>query len=217
MPQKPQLGALLQLTPLTLLEIADKRALRDASIGPGDDGLAFPYWFFQYEEDGELIVASPGGTRSRVSPQDVAGIVRTDPIRVLAMPRSVFADRLRLPLAARNGKPDLTNFHPASVLRAQRDRWGHFDYWVRFDEPRFNESDTFIAPLLDEERARIKPLTNRRCMPVRSHTGFSAWSCDAKAKTAQHRDAKHMRALITAALEGNWAKAARLSERDAHT
>ena len=214
MPNPIKLGALLRFSPLTLLEVADRHAIRESSIAPRKGHLELPYWFFQYEEEGQLVVATPGGMRSRVAPEEVTNVVQAPSVRVMAMPRSVFIERLRhVPSAQVSEEP--SSYRPAFVVLAQRDRWGSFDYHVRFEDPAFNDSDTYFAPLLASDRARIKPLTNRRNMPVRNYSASSPWSCDAKSRSSERARAKLAKAFFSAALQGDPIRTHKLSELDA--
>lgn len=209
------LNALLQLLPLTLVEVADKRALREAHIGPAKDVYQCPYWFFQHvHADGRLVVASPGGGRENIDAVDVMNIIPTEPMRVMAMPRCIFESRLRDTSPTKYQRQVPEHYHPACVMGAQRDRWGGFNYHVWFDDPDFNVSGTYTAPLLDADRARIKPLTSRRTMPVSNFRSSANWSAGTKASQIADFHAKKAADFVAASLKGEQRKLAKLCSLD---
>lgn len=197
------LNQILQLTPLTLIEVADKHALRDAAIGHRLRPWVCPYWFFQHvHADGRLTVSSPGGGRENIDAIDIMNIIPTEPIRTMAMPSSVFLDRLCLPYSERNRSEDSKSYHPGYVMAAHRDRWANFDYNIWFDNPEFNVSSTYFAPLPAAERDRLKKLTTRQNMPVRNLSAKSNWSCDSLPLRNEAAHIKKAKLFLVAALQG---------------
>lgn len=211
------LNSILGLTPLTKVEIADKRALREARIQPSRGVIDQPYWFFMHvHADGKLAVSTPGGCRENIDATDVMNIIApTVQIRAMAMPRPIFQDRSRRLQTGRRDPPGPECYHPGWVIAAYRDRWGRFDYNVWFDNPDFNVSSTYAAPLMDGEHGRLKPLTTRRNMPVSTRYSPANWSADSAALAIEAAHAKKAKLLVRAALQGDVRTTSRLASLDA--
>jgi hypothetical protein len=93
------LNSILNLTPLTLIEVASKRVIREASQWSRmyEAPKELPYWFFQgMHSEGEMLIASPSGHGERISALDVMNVIPTEPIRTLAVPPSRFNELGRL-------------------------------------------------------------------------------------------------------------------------
>jgi hypothetical protein len=205
----------LGLRPLDRLQIHSDRAIAD--------NLSFqrftakpqqlPFWYFQRIVGDQLEVRSPGGYSAKVSPLDVCDVIPGEPLRVQAVPSIKYLQWLRMPLSARAGgfraTPDLCA--PASVMHASRTRHGQFEFYVLFDDPEFNDSATWIAPLPTDERKRLEPLARRTRMPVSASTGAANHSADTgcRASEALHRRAAAV--FVRAACAGNGAATSRLT------
>lgn len=188
------LNTILHLTPLTLLEVASKSVIREATQWSRMHKVALeqPYWFFQgMRSDGLLKIASPGGQAECITAIDVMNIIPMDPIRVLAMPPSQFRKR-----SPDRNAPD--RYAPASVIGALRSRYG-FDYQVLFDDEALRESSSWLAPLAPGERERLLPLTRRTRMPV-SSTSSSNWSADGEIKKIERTNKKACSVFFSKAL-----------------
>lgn len=189
------LNTIMGIKPLSLLEVASKRVIREATQwsrmhgGPAEQ----PYWFFQgLRADGMLKIASPGGHAEVIEALDVMNVIPMEPIRVMAMPPSRFAKARTL----QRGAPEL--YAPASVLNAVRTRYD-FEYRVLFDDDSLNESSSWLAPLAAGERARLAPLTRRTRMPV-SGASSANWSADGEANKIERRHVKACRLFFAKAL-----------------
>ena len=109
------LNSILSLTPLTLIEVASKRVIREASQWSRmyEVPKELPYWFFQgMHSEGEMLIASPSGHGERISALDVMNVIPTAPIRTLAIPPSRFNE------LGRQKPGSLELYAPASVLCA---------------------------------------------------------------------------------------------------
>lgn len=210
------LSNLLNLAPLTKVEVSDKTAIRESRIASSNGFTDLPYWYFQHiHTNGSMVVSTSGGCRSNIDAMDVMNILPSKPIRVMAMPSSVFIMRLSLHYPECTTAPTLDCYHPAYVMRAQRDAWGNFDYNVWFENPDLNTNSKFAAPLMDGERQRLKSLTKRCNMPVRNLSATSNWSEDSQARKIERQHAKHAKAFIAAALQGNAKIKTRMASLDA--
>ena len=190
------LNSILSLTPLTLIEVASKRVIREASQWSRMYAVPkeLPYWFFQgMHSGGEMLIASPSGHGERISALDVMNVIPTEPIRTLAVPPSRFNEM------GRHKTGSLELYAPASVLCAIRTRFG-FEYQVLFDDEALRTpSNTWLAPLAPGERERLKPLTRRTRMPVSSLSSAN-WSADAESKKIERHHAKACRHFFSRAL-----------------
>lgn len=189
------LNSILNLTPLTLIEVASKRVIREASQWSRmyEVPKELPYWFFQgMHSEGEMLIASPSGHGERISALDVMNVIPTAPIRTLAVPPSRFNELGR----HKPGSPE--PYAPASVLCAIRTRYG-FEYQVLFDDEGLRTSSTWLAPLAPGERERLKPLTRRTRMPVSSMSSAN-WSADAEPKKIERHHAKACKHFFSRAL-----------------
>lgn len=189
------LNSILSLTPLTLIEVASKRVIREASQWSQmyEVPKELPYWFFQgMHSEGEMLIASPSGHGERISALDVMNVIPTAPIRTLAIPPSRFKE------LGRQKPGSLELYAPASVLCAIRTRYG-FEYQVLFDDEALRTSSSWLAPLAPGERERLKPLTRRTRMPVSSMSSAS-WSADAESKKIERHHAKACRHFFSHAL-----------------
>lgn len=209
------LNSLLNLQPLTLLEVANAPQMREAFIHPDKGRFECPYWYFQHmDSDGRLVVASPGGRLEAIDALEVMNVIPRPTIRVMAMPVSTFHERMRMSHAerARTLRPDC--YQPACVRAAQRGPSG-FSYYVWFDRPEWNVRPSFAAPLMDGERARLLPLTSRRNMPVSNSASPSNWSSDAAAEGIEKLHAKKASAFIAAAIKSKSRTISKLAALDA--
>lgn len=197
------LSNVLAFKPLGRLQVASRRVLAEARIGTTVGGPP-PFWYFQYvRTDGLLSVRSPSGYEDAVSPLDVCDVRQGEPVVVQAMPRSVFLERLRLPLAQRQNAPDPACYAPAHVMWAHRSRHGHVDAVVRFVDDALNEGDrwkTWLAPLTDSEHNRLRKVARRSRMPVMARTASGSWSADVGLKAEDRRAQQAARTFIHAAL-----------------
>lgn len=209
------LNSLLDLQPLTLIEVASAPAMREAFTHPGKGRFECPYWFFQHlDSDGRLVVSSPGGRLETIDALDVMNVIPRPTIRVMAMPASTFLERIHMSHAelARTLSPDC--YEPACVRAAQRGTSG-FSYYVWFDRPELNDRPAFAAPLMDGERARLLPLTLRRNMPVSNAASSSNWSADSASEGIEKVHAKKASAFIAAALQSKSRTITKLAALDA--
>ncbi len=189
------LNSILNLTPLTLLEVASKRVIREATQWSRMHTVLkeLPYWFFQgMHSEGEMLIASPAGHTELISALDVMNVIPMEPIRTLAVPPSRFKD------LGRHERGSLELYAPASVVSAMRSRWG-FEYRVLFDDEALRTSSTWLAPLAPGERERLKPLTRRTRMPVSSMSSAN-WSADAEPKKIERHHAKACKHFFSRAL-----------------
>ena len=197
------LNTILNLTPLTLLEVASRPIIREAAQWARMHSMPLeqPFWFYQgLHPSGALQVASPSGHGELIDALDVMTIIPAEPIRTRAMPPCHF---LLWQKAQRSGARAVPKelYAPGSVLGAQRDRWGRFEYRVLFDDPTLNTSSTWLAPLPDDERSRLHGLTRRTRMPIISKSA-AGWSADGEAKKIERRNRKACSAFFTKSLEG---------------
>lgn len=195
------LNAILNLTPLTLVEVASRRLIREAAqwARMHSTPVEQPYWFYQgLHTDGSLLVAAPSGHTERIDALDVMAIIPAEPIRTKAMPPVHFLEWQK---AQRSGARAVPHelYAPGSVLGATRDRWGRFEYRVLFDDPALNTSSTWLAPLPDDERKQLYALTKRTRMPVSSKSA-SNWSADSEAKKIERRNRKACSAFFSLCL-----------------
>lgn len=189
------LNTIMGIKPLSLLEVASTRVIREATQWSRMHGGAAeqPYWFFQgLRHDGLLMIASPGGHSEAIEALDVMNVIPMEPIRVLAMPPRRFA----LARTLKPGSPEL--YAPACVLNAVRTRYD-FEYRVLFDDDSLNESSSWLAPLAAGERARLAPLTRRTRMPVSSMSSAN-WSADGYPNKIERRHVKACRLFFSKAL-----------------
>ncbi|WP_087864233.1 hypothetical protein [Comamonas thiooxydans] len=198
------LNAILNLTPLTLLEVATRRIIREAEQRARMDStpLEQPFWFYQgLHPDGSLLVASPSGHIERIDALDVMSIIPTEPIRTKAMPPARFLEWQKARPGCAQARPsDL--YEPGVVLGATADNRGRFEYRVLFDDPALNTSATWLAPLPDEERIKLSSLTKRTRMPVSGKSGAN-WSADAESKKIERRSRKACGAFFSQCLALN--------------
>lgn len=211
------LGRALGLRPLDRVQVGDAKAIREAGfdrISVNHQATSLPFWFFtSVATNGQLRLMSPGGYVHDVDAIDIVDIRRADPIRVRAMPQGTFLERLRLSVKDRQQAPGPDCYEPAMLLYAQRDRWGNFDYAVAFEDEALNTEGycNRFAPLHDEDRRKIRTLTNRTRMPVRS-TSSASWSADKGTQRAEEKARRHARAFVSAALLGDESAARNLLE-----
>lgn len=195
------MGSMLNIQPLTLLEVASQRTICEAAQWSRMHGASMeqPYWFFQYVQDGMLVISTPGGHAECVDPLEVSNIIPAEPVRVMAMPPCRWGDWSKRTRATSTQDALAELVAPASVIAALRDRWGRFEYRVRFDEPALNTSSSWLAPMLQSERDRLKPITKRTRMPVVSQSSAS-WSVTGQPKTIERQYAKACNAFFARAL-----------------
>lgn len=195
------LNSILSLTPLTLVEVATKRLLREAASWSRMNSapLEQPYWFYQgMHKDGKLIVASPGGSTELIDALDVMNIIPMEPIRTRAMSPRHYIEWDGMNRRGIRIPPDAL-YSPCSVLGAIKVRYGRFDYFVAFDDPSLNTSSTWQAPIPDEERARLLSLTRRTRMPVRSSSS-AGWSSDSEVQKIERTAQRECRGFFSQAL-----------------
>lgn len=210
------LNSLLNLKPLTLVEVASRTVMREAFLNPSSGRFECPYWFFQHlDADGTLVVAGPGGHEAKLSAIDVMNLIPRGPVKVMAMPLATFMQRLSLDPVVLHKTLTADCYEPASVMAARRERRGDFSYTVWFDRAELNTSTTFTAPLMDGEARRIKPLTRRANMPVRNMTSPSSWSADNAAALIGRVHSRKATAFFDAALRHNAVMTSRLAALDA--
>ncbi|MFN9475144.1 hypothetical protein [Acidovorax sp.] len=198
-----------------MIDVANAPAMRDAFINPSKGRFECPYWFFQHlDSDGRLVVASPGGRLEKIDALDVMNVIPRPAIRVMAMPVSTFHARLSMSPAERARSLGPACYQPACVRAAQAGRAG-FSYYVWFDRPELNELPSFIAPLMDGEHARLRPITSRRNMPVSNSASSSNWSADSVAAGIEKAHAKKAGSFIAAAIQAKSKMVTKLAAVDA--
>lgn len=169
------LAQALGLQPLDRVQIND-RAAREAFWldARHPEAAELPFWYFQrVDKDGRLELASPGGRLVRVQPNDVCDVRRAEPVLVQAMPKSVFMERSRIPVAERQGAVPPSCYAPAHVLRVVKDRWNRVDMvFVRFVDPGLNVDEPWAAPLKDGERMRLQGIAREHERFERAATTF---------------------------------------------
>jgi hypothetical protein len=179
-PSSPlDLAAVLGLRPLDRVQLNSAWAIAETNLDArGPSGRQLPYYYFQRVVDGNLELRSPGGCPVSVPPTDVCDVIPSNQVCVMAMPRSVFLERLRLPRQTRQATPSPESYSPAHVLYAFKDRFGRAEAVVWFIDEVLNAGGPFKAPLRDDEFHRFQSLAIRSRMPV-CHTSRSApWSAD---------------------------------------
>lgn len=210
------LNSLLNLTPLTLIEVASPPVMREAFRSPSSGRFECPYWFFQYvDADGMLVVAAAGGRQAKIDAIDVMNVIPMQPVRVMAMPSETWLQRLSMDHGARRKAPAADCYEPASVMSARRERTGTFSYCVWFDRTELNTSPGCLAPLMDGEHRRIEQLTRRARMPVDNMKSPSYWSADNAAAAISRLHAKKAAAFFDSALKHNSRRTSKLAGLDA--
>lgn len=213
------LGQALGLHPLDRVLVNTQRTLREARTphpSRQDLPLELPYWFFQFvRDDGLLCLRSPGGYADYVSPLDICDVIRSEPVKVRAMPLAIWLQRQRLPPQERPNAPGDQCYASASVLYASKDRWGHCAYYVLFDNPHWNSPNdgrTRWAPIHDDDRREVERRTRRTLMPVVAPVGHLAnWSADQGVARAEAKTAQTAQRFVRAALSGDTAQAQKLA------
>lgn len=170
------LAAALGLRPLDRIQINSPHEIREMRVAPqlGYGQLDLPFFYFQRILPNGLIEArSPGGYCVSVPPDDICDIRPGTPITVRAMPRSVFLERLRLPLKERQGPIGDECYSEAHVMAITKDRWHRVDrVFVHFLNPALNETGSpGNAPIHQEDRKKLAPLARRTNMPVMDTQG----------------------------------------------
>ena len=207
--ERVMLHRMLELTPLTKLLVGDRSTIRDARFMADGRWIELPYWFYQYtNQHGELVASSPGGYLANLAPTDVFDMIPAEPIRVKALSAPAYLRHLK---ANSHGPAAPEYFTDASVIMAFKDRWGGFDYRVRFDDPDLNTSSTYFAPIPKEDRERIAKLINRRNIPVVNYRSSSPWSADQVAKSISLAAEKKTRKFFAVALSGDARRTTKLA------
>lgn len=197
---------LLGLRPLDRVQLNDAAEVREMMLGR-HMGYShdLPYFYFQRIVGNRLEVCSPNGYVTKVAPADVCNFIAGEPVMVRAMPRHKFLERLRLPLASRQGPVGAEWYDDAYVLAVEKDRWGRPDrVWVDFVAPGLNGEARQPAPVDDESRGRLASLCRRTRMPVVSGSRGNHSADAGVAKTED--DARHLVSrFMKAALRGHQA------------
>lgn len=165
--QNITLAQILDLPPLTKVQVNSKETIREASLDPTSVD-PIPWWFVQGQEDGRLLLMSPGGYKHAVSPHDICDVLPSEPIIVMAMPRKTFLERLGLSPLQRSASYGSHLFEPAHVKNVTKSKWGEIDQvHVQFIDPRHNEgSKTFACPVDDASTELLNKIASRKVMPV---------------------------------------------------
>lgn len=172
--QNITLAQILDLPPLTKVQVNSKETIREASLDPRSVD-PIPWWFVQGQENGQLLLMSPGGYKHAVSPHDICDVLPSEPIIVMAMPQKTFLERLGLSPLERNATHGPHLFEPAHVKNVTKTKWGKLDQvHVQFIDPRHHEgSKTSPSPVDDASRELLNKIANRNVMPV-SKSGDSS-------------------------------------------
>lgn len=201
------LGGVLNLARMDRVQVLSQRTIREARLGrivrPGVLlEPEYPYWFFQcVDTEGRLVLRSPGGYMEKVDPLDVCDIQAGNPLRVRAMPRTLFLERLSRPVT----KPGVqfyvdADFYWATVMFVSKDKWGRVDrVHVLFDDDRFNDDErwpTFSVPVLDEDRRMLNMRARRTILPVIGARCAAGFSADHGLAAAERKHAREVRGFI---------------------
>jgi len=195
------LAKMLDFKPLDRIQINSAAAVADLVIERRVYGVRepkLPFLFFQRVlPDGRFEARNPHGTAVSVDIADVCDVIPGKPMLVRAMTKRGFLDRLALPLEERQQALGDAWFHPAYVLWAGKDRWGHADAHVRFVDDALNTEafnpQHFIAPLHQEDRARLQVEARRTRMPVQNVRTSGGCSADQGVLAAED----HARAVVS--------------------
>ncbi len=177
------LSNLLGLKPLDRLQINDAHETRERRnwmrMGHQQD-CDLPFYYFQrILDDARLEVCSPGGYRISIAPTDACDIIPGDPVMVRAMPKSVFIERLKLPLNERTLPPAPECYAEAYVMRVEKDRWSRVDrVFVSFVDPSLNQSEHFSTPIHPDDRKALEDVARRTRMPVITQSGGANYSAN---------------------------------------
>lgn len=185
------LARMLSLTPLSKVQLFNPAQIREATIACNlygrDPALStrLPFWYFQREYEGLLVVRSPDGFMARVPPDEVCDVILAEPIEVRAMPYSTFCERNRMSRMERDSTYGDHLFHPAHVLHVSKDKWGGIDrVGVVFFDERLNDApSTFANPVLPGTREALARVARRTRMPVYKYG-------DGIHSSAQNRESK---------------------------
>jgi hypothetical protein len=221
MPAAFELANLLAPRPLDRVQLCTRRALVEADywyreyreLGQSRD---LPWWYFQFiTPDGKYALCSPGGQRIHVSPLDIADIIpsKSGPVIVRAMPEHQFLERLGLPLAQRQRPPKESDYEPAMVVGASKNRWNQVETYVRFVDASLNartEGVSRIAPLIQADYAVMAKKARRTIMPVVSRSA-SNWSADHGIANAEAKVRNCVSAFIQASVTGHDDESRRLA------
>jgi hypothetical protein len=161
---------ILNLAPLTKVQVLTRATLNDASISlpPGRPPAPLPFWYVQGQNNGMLELMSPGGYKCNVTPQDVCDVLASEPVEVMAMPRHIFIERSSLTAKERHETHGPHLFEPAFVASVTKDKWGRIDQvFVRFKDPQFNIGASSCASAVDDASQKLlSEIATRHRMPI---------------------------------------------------
>lgn len=215
-----RLTSLLALRPLDLVQIR----VRDVECLDRGGRRDWPWRFYQRPlEDGRVEVASAGGALDHVEPGDIVNWRAGTPVKVRALAPAAYRSLMSVPLHMRQSRQfhETLQWHDASVMRLEVDRWGRPDrVWVWFNDPQLNESKVFPARVSDDDHRALVKLTRARAPVCRATGPQGSWfSSDQAHVREQVKTADDARHWLSACLRGDAATAQRLQcvDHNAHT
>ncbi|CAE6823089.1 hypothetical protein R70006_06300 [Paraburkholderia domus] len=188
------LATALGLRPLDRIQINNRRTINELWFDQRTTGSGeLPFLFFQRVlADGQIEARHAGGCAVSIDPLGICDILPAEPVKVRAMPESVFLQRLKVVRGERRCPPGPECFHAASVLFVSKDRWGGLETYVWFDDVALNTTGKpWMAPIHTDDRELVRQKARRTCMPVQNRLNASAYSADAGCT----READYSRAI----------------------
>jgi len=174
---------------------------------------ALPWWFVQRPlDDGRIEVCSATGYLEYIWPEDICDVRPAEPITVLAIPKSLFLERLSLEWGCLQAiaRDDPRWYAPAHVLRVSKDRWGRLDrVYVSFLDASYNTETGkglhYSAPLHDDSRRTLSQIARRTRLPVIPSTSTRS-AAGGEVYTTNKEDAQAnlmVRRVFASALNGH--------------